>query len=91
MSKKISPRYDLQSRMISLFVSLLFSIPTAALLWLSVNKQLALLDAGFLTSGYLLGCIAVFCVLALLFPQLFPSILGYIWRGMLKFGRWWGL
>lgn len=91
MSKKISPRYDLQSRMISLFVSLLFSIPTAALLWLSVNKQLALLDAGFLTSGYLLGCIAVFCVLALLFPQFFPSILGYIWRGMLKFGRWWGL
>lgn len=91
MSKKISPRYDLQSRMISLFVSLLFSVPTAALLWLSVNKQLALLDAGFLTSAYLLGCIVVFCVLALLFPQFFPSILGYIWRGMLKFGRWWGL
>ena len=91
MSKKISPRYDLQSRMISLFVSLLFSVPTAALLWLSVNKQLALLDAGFLTSAYLLGCIVVFCVLALLFPQFFPSILGYIWRGMLKVGRWWGL
>lgn len=88
MSKKISPRYDLQSRMISLFVSLLFSVPTAALLWLSVNKQLALLDAGFLTSAYLLGCIVVFCVLALLFPQFFPSILGYIWRGMLKVGRW---
>lgn len=91
MSKKISPRYDLQSRMISLFVSLLFSVPTAALLWLSVNKQLALLDAGFLTSAYLLGCIVVFCVLALLFPQFFPSILGYIWRGMLKVGRWWGM
>lgn len=91
MSKKISPRYDLQSRMISLFVSLLFSVPTAALLWLSVNKQLALLDAGFLTSAYLLGCIVVFCILALLFPQFFPSILGYIWRGMLKVGRWWDM
>jgi len=80
----------LESRLIGLFASLLFSVPTAAFIWLGVNKQLALLDAGFFTSDYLVGCIVLFFVLALLFPQLFPSILGSIWRGLLKVERWWG-
>jgi hypothetical protein len=76
--------------LISLFTSLFFAVPTAALIWLGVNKQLAYFDTGFFSSTYLVACIIVFSVIALLFPQLFPSILGGIWRGILKVERWWG-
>ncbi len=78
-----------ESRLIGLFASLFFSVPTATLIWLGVNKQLAYFDAGFFSSSYLVGCIIVFSVIALLFPQLFPSVLGSIWRGILKIQRWW--
>ena len=90
MARNRSQGGFLESRIIGLFASLFFSIPTAAFIWLGVNKQLAFLDAGFFSSDYLVACIVVFFVLALLFPQLFPSILGSIWRGILKVERWWG-
>lgn len=79
----------IETRLIGLLASLFFSVPTAALIWLVVNKELAFWG-GFLGSTYLVACIIVFAVMALLFPRLFPSILGGIWRGILKFERWWG-
>ncbi|RTE64408.1 hypothetical protein EH243_17460 [Amphritea opalescens] len=80
----------LASRLIGLFASLFFSVPTAALIWFGVNKQLSYFDAGFFSSSYLIACIIIFAVLALLLPRLFPSILGGIWHGILKVERWWG-
>ncbi|RTE64269.1 hypothetical protein EH243_18270 [Amphritea opalescens] len=80
----------IKSRLIGLFASLFFSVPTAILIWFGVNKQLAYFDAGFFSSTYLIACILIFSVLALLFPRLFSSILGGIWRGILKVERWWG-
>lgn len=79
----------IESRLIGLCASLFFSIPTAALLWLVVNRELAYWG-GFLGSTYLVTCIIVFAALAVLVPRLFPSILGGIWRGIIKFERWWG-
>lgn len=79
----------IESRLISLFASLFFSVPTAALIWLGVNKELSY-SGGFLGSNYLIACIIVFAVMALLLPRLFPSILGGIWQGMLTIERWWG-
>lgn len=79
----------MESRLISLFVSLFFSIPTAVFIWLGINKQLWHWR-GFLSSTYLMTCIIVFAALAFLLPKLFPSIMGAVWRGIVRVGRWWG-
>ena len=79
----------IESRLISLVVSLFFSIPTAALLWLVVNQRL-FSWGGFLKSDYLVACIIVFAVMAFVFPQLFSSILGGIWRCIFFILRWFG-
>ncbi|MCD1630578.1 hypothetical protein K7I15_11820 [Marinobacter shengliensis] len=80
----------IETRLISLFASLFFSIPTAVFVWLWVNLELAVYWDGFLSSRYLISCIVVFAVLALLLPKLFPSILGGVWRGIAKVWHWWG-
>jgi len=89
MARNHSQGGPIESRLISLFASLFFSVPTAGFIWLGVNKELAYWG-GFLSSTYLVACIIVFAIMALLFPQLFPSILGGLWRGILKVGHWWG-
>lgn len=78
-----------ESRLISLVVSVFFSIPTAAFLWLVINQRL-FSWGGFLNSDYLIACILVFAAMAFLFPQLFPSILGRVWRGIFFIIRWFG-
>ncbi len=90
MTKNHNQSGFFESRLMSLLASLFFSIPTAAFIWFGINKQLAFFDAGFFSSGYLVACIVVFSVIALLLPQLFPSVLGWFWRGILKVERWWG-
>ncbi|MDS1310783.1 hypothetical protein [Marinobacter xiaoshiensis] len=80
----------IESRLISLFASLFFSIPTAAFVWFWVNLELAVYWDGFLSSSYLVTSIIVFAVLALLLPQFFPSILGGVWHAVAKVWRWWG-
>lgn len=90
MVKKRSQSHSFKSRLIGLFASLLFSVPTAAFVWLGINKQLAYFDAGFFSSFYLVVCILGFALIALLLPQFFPSILGRVWRAIVKVERWWG-
>ncbi|MBU2875040.1 hypothetical protein [Marinobacter salexigens] len=80
----------IEIRLISLFASLFFSVPTAAFVWLWVNLELAVYWDGFLSSRYLIFSILGFAVLALLLPRLFPSILGSVWRGIAKVWHWWG-
>lgn len=81
MSKHHDPGGPIESRLISLFVSLFFSVPTAVLLWVWVNSQLMYVG-DFLSTRYLIGCIVTFSVLALVLPNLFPSMLGCVWRAM---------
>ncbi len=88
MPRKHNPSGPIASRLIGLFASLFFSIPTAAFLWFWVNKELAYWG-GFLNSSYLLACIAVFAAIALLLPSLFPSIIGGVWRWIIGIHRWW--
>jgi len=80
---------SIESRLIALAASLFFSIPTAVLLWLLINMELAFWG-GFLGSGYLLASILIFAVLALLLPQLFPAILGHVWRFIMRMTGWFG-
>lgn len=78
-----------ESRLMSMIASLFFSVPTAFLLWLAVNINLAFWG-GFIGTPYLWGTIGVFALLAFAMPTLFPSLLGRIWQGMVNFSRWWG-
>lgn len=89
MANNDSQAGPIEARVIGLLASLIFSIPTAVLLWVGVNKELAHWG-GFLGSSYLLGCMVAFAVLALLLPRLFPAILGGVWRWMMKIERYWG-
>ncbi len=89
MSKPAAVNPSAQMRLLSMLASLVFSVPTAALIWLGVNKELAYWG-GFLDSRYLLVTVVAFALAALLFPLLFPSLLGAIWRLVLKVQQWWG-
>jgi hypothetical protein len=89
MAKNRGQGGPIESRLISLFASLFFSVPTAVFVWLWVNLELAVHWDGFLSSRYLIICIFVFAVLALLAPKLFPSMLGGIWRGIARVWSWW--
>ncbi len=80
---------SIESRLIALTASLFFSIPTAVIIWLLINKELAYWG-GFLGSGYLLSSIAIFAVLAFLFPLFFPAILGHVWRSIVRMAGWLG-
>ena len=90
MTRTRTPQHTFESRLMAVLSSLLFSVPTAALIWLGVNKHLALFWNGFIGSGYLISCIVLFALIAFIAPRLFPSLLGKIWQGMLSVQRWWG-
>ena len=89
MSKRPVSPPSLETRLVGVFASLFFSVPTAALIWLGVNKELALWGS-FLDSSYLVATVILFALIALLSPLLFPSLLGAIWRWVLKVQQWWG-
>jgi hypothetical protein len=71
------------------FASLFFSVPTAALIWLGINKELAYWG-GFLGTSFFWGSLAVGAGVALLAPRLLPSLLGAIWKGFMRIEKWWG-
>src|SRR5690606_25159971 len=63
--------------------------PTAALIWLWVNRELAFWG-GFVSSSYLLVSVVIFALIAFAAPRLFPSLLGRIWHGMISVNRSFG-
>ena len=77
------------SRLMAALFSLFVSIPTAALIWLWVNRELAFWG-GFVGSRYLLWSVVLFALIAFATPRLFPTLLGKIWHGMFRVNRWWG-
>ena len=78
----------LEARIFGLFASLIFSVPTAFIIWMLANVELVSFG-GFIDSNYLVASIIVFSIIALLFPRLFPSILGAIWHAIVKVARFW--
>lgn len=67
--------------------SLVFSVPTAILIWLLVNSELVGWHR-FLTTDYLLLMVAGFAVLALILPDLFPALMAKVWRWLVQWLRW---
>ena len=54
MPRNRSQDQSIESRLISLFASLFFSVPTAAFIWFWANLELAVYWDGFLSSRYLI-------------------------------------
>jgi hypothetical protein len=81
--KPKSIKDPIKARAYALLASLFFFVPTALLLWFSVNVGLSQLG-DFIGSDYLWLTILIFSVVALVFPKIFPEMLGFIWWLMLK-------
>jgi hypothetical protein len=79
----------LVARLMALSASLCFSVPTAFLVWLSLNTGLATIGL-FLNSSYFLYSVGFCAAVALIAPNIFPSLLGKIWHGLISFERWLG-
>lgn len=73
--------------LLGVLASLVFSVPTAILLWMLINHELFHWQA-FLASDYLLLIVGVFALLALILPNLFPVIMERIWRSLIQWLRW---
>lgn len=74
----------LYSRLMAALFSLFVSVPTAALIWFWVNRELSYWG-GFVGSQYLLISVAVCAVIAFVAPRFFPILIGKVWHAM----RWW--
>src|SRR5690606_24895961 len=72
MKRKHETQETLGSRLMAALFSLFVSVPTAALIWLWVNRELAFWG-GFVSSSYLLVSVAIFALIALSSPGCFPA------------------
>ncbi|MCH2157160.1 MAG: hypothetical protein MK096_00050 [Oleiphilaceae bacterium] len=76
---------------VSLFAAMIFGVPTAILLWFLANRELALWgpsgahvnDLGF----WLI--ILFFALTSVVFPKLYPRLLGKVWRFIIRYERHW--
>ena len=71
----------IQARLMGVLAAMFFAIPTTVILWLGINRELALWgapDAYIGSSGFWLIMAAFFSV-AMIFPHLFPAMLGKAW------------
>jgi hypothetical protein len=78
----------MKDRLISVAASLVFSVPTAVVIWLIVNAHLAY-AGDFLGSAYLWASIVIFAIAAFVAPDTFPEILEKIWHWFAKAGFFW--
>ena len=81
-----------ESRIVGLLASMVFSVPTSIFIWFGVNKQLAIFAYWdvFISSTILWTTIFGFMLIALIIPNGFPAIMGRIWRAILSIEKWWG-
>lgn len=82
---------SLQAWLMGLLASLFFAIPTALLMWMLINRELALLSSSgaFLNTGGFWAIIGFFICVAAIFPRFFPSVLGKVWRFIIRYERFW--
>jgi hypothetical protein len=79
----------IQAWLMGLLAASFFAFPTAMLMWLLANKELALYgssDAFINTNGFW-AIIGFFAFIAIIFPHFLPSVLGKIWRLFIHYER----
>ncbi len=79
--------YSLSDRFYSLLAGLVFAAPTAAILWFQISTETALYIADVNEYIGMKGFVAIlgsFALIAIIFPGFFPSLLGWVWRFIIK-------
>ena len=81
----------IQAWLMGLLAASLFAFPTAILMWLLANRELALYGPGdaFINTNGFWAIIGFFAFVAIIFPRCFPSLLGKIWRFIIHYERFW--
>ena len=83
--------YSIADRVVSVLSSLVFPVPTCLLLWFGLSKQFGLFGSGdVLPVSMLWGVVSASCVTAFILPSVFPSLLEFVWKSILKIQKWWG-
>lgn len=77
----------LSGRLAAAFASLFFSLPAVALLWLLFNTHLAVLSMGPIPWSALAAGVAAVAVVAFLFPRVAGSLVGGLWKQLIRLGR----
>lgn len=88
--RKSSVDHSVQDRIVSLIASIFLAVPTAGFLWFFTNTKLAIWGSGgeFVgTQGFWI-VVSIFCAVAIVFPNAFPSFLSKVWYGILRVDRW---
>lgn len=75
---------DLESRLMAVLASLFISVPTALFLWFGLNGVFG----WFIGTPTLWLLIGGFSLAVFLAPGFLVSLLGTIWRAMLKIQKW---
>ena len=67
-----------------------FAVPTAVILWFATNKYLAIWGpfGAFIGSSGFWFIVLFFAITSLFLPRLFPSLLGKVWHGLIRFEQW---
>lgn len=88
--RRLKEEGPIKSRIMGFLASMCFAIPTAAIVWLSTNKNLALWGSpdAFISTNVFWAILGGFALIALIFPNIFPSMLGRIWRWLIKIESW---
>ena len=73
----------------SMFASMIFGVPTAILLVFLTNRELALWGpkGAYIGAMGFWSLILFFAITATVFPRLYPSMLGKIWRFIIQYER----
>ncbi len=78
----------------NLGASVLFAAPTAFLFWFGINGswsryfRVLLPDDFFLSTGAGWLMFGLLVIVGVVFPKLFPGIMGFFWRLFLRICRW---
>lgn len=80
MKRKHETEETLGSRLMAALFSLFVSVPTAALIWLGVNRELAFWG-GFVSSSYLLVSVVIFALIAFAAP---PAVSQSAWQNLAR-------
>lgn len=86
MQKEEGP---VQARLMGFLAAMFFAVPTTIIIWLGINKELALWggpNAYIGSTGFWL-IMCAYAAVAMIFPHLFPAMLGKAWRFII---HWFG-
>jgi len=79
--------HSLGERLVSVMAAVVFAVPTAFLLWVAANLEVASFG-GFIESSWLWCTIAVFVLVSFFAPTVFVAVLGAVWGSMHRFAKW---